>query len=72
MDNLFCISDRSRMKRQRDQLDELIDVMLFDDEEENYWNEFVQIVSLPKRKKTHEMIKNRETEGAYKLLITKI
>lgn len=67
--DVFCILKHSRMKRNNEQLIDLL--LLFDDEEENHFNEFVQMMSLSKRKKTHDMIKNRETEGAYTLLITK-
>lgn len=42
-----------------------------DDEEEEIFRYILQTLNCPKRKKTHEMIENREKEGVYRLFITK-
>lgn len=58
------------MKRQR--VKTLIEFfLLHDDEEEEMTLELLLFMSMHKRKKTHEMIVNREKEGAFCLLVQK-
>lgn len=45
--------------------------LLFDDDEEESIGIFLEVASALKRKPTHEMIKNRDAEGTYNLLIEK-
>lgn len=54
------------MKRRSDTLLNLF--LLFDEDEESA---LLQMLPLIKRKKTHEMIKNRDTEGSYFILVRK-
>lgn len=57
------------MKRTNDQLVDLL--LLFDDEEDDFVHNFLHLMSQTKRRRTHKMICNRNTEGAYTILITK-